>query len=401
MSASADIGFRWDFAQIVNSTHAREVAPLDTTWLNGFWIQSIKSVLSVRGKAGERLSVNLRCFGVVQFTLPTEADKRVQERVGGGGVDEVSATVRFARADSLSPALTFGYFPFEYTHPWQRLGAYLFRTGVYPGYILSPQVENRLTGLEFSARLPAPVEHRFFATVDSAQLPANDISFTYRGQVAAGPLEVGAAVMLHRLVRTDQGSFAYSQDVPWQYYRDYPRAGIKIDARASVDLKRLLRSPRLGANDLIGYAEAALLGAANRGGFYDRLRERVPVMGGLTLPTFGLLDVAGVELEWYGSRWKNNPGSLPVPRESFVPNRERNGFAFVDDPSHESAGTKAYTDNVKWAVFFEKSIGASLAISLHAASDHLRPPQGNWVQQEELLHGPTEWYWQVTVRSRF
>ena len=38
-----DVGLRIDFMQIVNSTSIRQVKANDSTWLNGFWMTSIKT----------------------------------------------------------------------------------------------------------------------------------------------------------------------------------------------------------------------------------------------------------------------------------------------------------------------------------------------------------------------
>jgi hypothetical protein len=277
---------------------------------------------------------------------------------------------------------------------------------------LSPRSFLRITGLEASGKLPAALRHNIFVSVETEHIPRNDISLTYLARLNVAGFEGAVGVMLHRLLRTDQGNFYYSQNSPqypvegdWDESkgRFYRKAGIKLMARLAFDVKSIVGATRLGANDLRLYAEAAMLGVTDFPGYYDNPAGRIPVMAGITLPTFGVLDAAGVEAEYYGSRWRNdmNAEATPVPIETHIPRSDGRGFEFVDDPANQDGGKKARTNDFKWAVFAEKRIGKRLLVSLHAASDHFRAPDGNGLQLEELLYAPDEWHWQVTLSTEF
>jgi len=411
VTVTADVGFRWDFMQIMNSSSAPINETSDSSWLNKFWITNIKSSLLIKSRIGENVTAFIKLYALAQFTVPFNNNNMVQQRSGGGGLDEALATYRFGAADSLSPALTIGKFCFDYTREWQRLGGYLFRTGVYPGYILSTYIDNRIMGGYLSVRLPTTLTHRLFVTVEYEQKPLNDITLTYLGEMESAGARLSAACMLHRLLRTDQGYYMYSAGSPMiaiEEWSDggkkkyYPRAGVKLVGRILYDFQTLIKSARLGANDLQIYVEAALLGAQNFPGYYNKITERVPVMAGITLPAFKVLDLAGVEVEWYGSRWRNNPSWLgvPVPKETYIARPDGAGYVFVENPATEDAGPKSKEDNIKWAVFVQKDV-KNISLGLHAASDHFRAPQDIGYQQRELLLTPREWYWQATLHTRF
>ena len=72
-----------------------------------------------------------------------------------------------------------------------------------------------------------------------------------------------------------------------------PFKGVKLMARAQIDFRKLfkLEGDFWGANDLRLYGEAAVLGvksypANSEGRGYTDIRDRVPVMAGLTMPTY-------------------------------------------------------------------------------------------------------------------
>jgi hypothetical protein len=84
VSVHMGIGVRWDFMQIINSTNVHPDKPLDSEWLDGFWMQSLKSTLNVDAAIGDRASVRLQYYGIVQFTTPSDPEVPIQSRVYGG-----------------------------------------------------------------------------------------------------------------------------------------------------------------------------------------------------------------------------------------------------------------------------------------------------------------------------
>src|SRR5690606_8416685 len=79
----------------------------------------------------------------------------------------------------------------------------------------------------------------------------------------------------------------------------YTQRGVKLMARAAVDLGLLIPERLRNPGDLRLFAEAALLGWENQPYFYEDRAERVPVMVGAHLPTLRLLDRLTVQAERY------------------------------------------------------------------------------------------------------
>jgi hypothetical protein len=82
--------------------------------------------------------------------------------------------------------------------------------------------------------------------------------------------------------------------------------GIKLMARAAFDIQKIAPMPVLGDGALRIYAEAAMLGVQNQKGFFEKPAERIPVMFGINLPTFRLLDVLSWEMEYFPTPLPDN-----------------------------------------------------------------------------------------------
>lgn len=407
VSVSADIGIEWKFLQFVNSTNPNYgqlyYRPLENggnTWLNGFWMQNIKTTLSLTAELGDNILVKVRNYGSVGYKLPPANQLKVyQARGGGGGIEEMLFEYHTGGiADSASPFFTVGYFPVEYTHANQQLGSYFFRAGISPGVITQTYDQKPVFGAKLSMNLPATLRHDLMVVVERDE-PANDITLAYLGRLGLGGLNISAGGMLYRVLRTDQGWYKYTQSRRSGDLKDYPKDGIKLMGRLSFDIKSLIGDAKwVGKKGLLVYGEAAILGVQNRGKFYNKIEERIPVMGGITLPTGGLLDIAGIELEYYGSRWRNDITHYSVPYFTFESDDNATfNKVDVDNADKEDGGIQALEDDIKWAVYVEKSFREKIAICVHAASDHIRASDGGY----ELLHGPKEWYWQVMVKTLF
>ena len=97
--------------------------------------------------------------------------------------------------------------------------------------------------------------------------------------------------------------------------------GVKLMARASMDFKPLLGLENmLGPQDLKLFWEAALLGIENQPYYYEDMKDRIPMMFGINLPAFGLLDLFSVQFQYFKNPWPDskqmslNPG-IPIPAD--------------------------------------------------------------------------------------
>jgi hypothetical protein len=157
----------------------------------------------------------------------------------------------------------------------------------------------------------------------------------------------------------------------------YTFKGVKVAARMAFNFGTLLG---MGEDQFKLYGEWALLGIKDYPGFYDKKSERMPIMVGLDIPTFKLLDILGVEVEYKKSRFRNNmfwvmdDQPLPIPlsgtSEDFT-NYD------VTDPKYtaaqvDSMNTKFGQDDLHWSIFARRKIANGMTVHAQVASDHLR-----------------------------
>jgi hypothetical protein len=128
--------------------------------------------------------------------------------------------------------------------------------------------------------------------------------------------------------------------------------------RAALNLGHVLPEGVRGPEDLRVFVEAALLGVKDYPLFYEKKSERIPVMFGINLPTFKLLDIISVQGEMYKSRYSD--------ATKFV----REGLPIWQTGTLDS--TQAKTDDFKWSIHARKSINKSFTVHAQAASDHFR-----------------------------
>jgi len=210
----------------------------------------------------------------------------------------------------------FGYFPFKYNPQSTNLGEYLFRSGTYPGFLVSGFEHSidkqKLCGLHLSYTMYAAgrLKHDLLLTTEMDYYPLHDPHFTYIATYTpAHPfIEVGAGFQLARFLpveksRTTPGldndnfNIRSPDSRKWVGYVDtltgdtvmYTFRGTKLMARLAINPQSFQRIPFLGENDLKLYGEAALLGVKDYAGWYANRGERIPVLFGMNWPTHPLL----------------------------------------------------------------------------------------------------------------
>jgi hypothetical protein len=231
----------------------------------------------------------------------------------------------------------------------------------------------------------------------------------HRGH-ASGPIEGSEQELMSMTVGSNQPYLAYvsndASDTTVKYASDpnqslpagnhylYARSrefltfrGIKLMGRAALDLKPLLgMENRLGPKDLRIFAEAAVLGLQNQPLYYDKISKRIPIMLGFNLPTFKLLDILSVQMEYYPMEFQDSEEEsyyidIPAPKvpQNIVPYQK----AYSSKDNH-----------IKWSVYTRRNIYRALDLHMQVASDHLRLQEytadRNW---EPLTNRPSEWYY--------
>jgi hypothetical protein len=359
------------------------------------WMQNVGAQLSVTAKVDAHWDAGLS-IGVVgvhgargqrevadfwyPFWVPYIGEARVTY------TDSVFNAGRFQ--------LTMGNFGYGYGSNNKNLGLYLMRGYVYPGALESG------FGNVFGAL--ARYDHGKFRNdvivKSEEQRPAYDLSLidVVSYQVHPG-FELGAGVNFYRLIPRDgklttpdsvcSGSYGFCSimDPSDSTLVLGSLAGTKVMARFSADPKLLfgfsnIGSLAFGKQDLVFYGEAAIIGVKDYRVVYDDILQRIPVMLGLNLPTFGHLDVFSIEGEYYASKnssdnFHANFGGAWVPRQD-------------DDDVYAR-------DDWKWSVNAAKTLVGNLQLSAQVANDHLR--LGGWHNEpnsgKEALRTPKDWYW--------
>ena len=304
--------------------------------------------------------------------------------------------------------LDVGYFPFKYNNDVRNLGEYLFRSGTYPQYLIT-EVDfplARLMGLHLRGGVSDKLNLDVLATTNIEWTAIGDVNLSALLSWKPHPLfEIGLGGSWCSIISVDLDLTTPREEGTEYLDRDpssgdtaifnYTFAGQKVMARLAFDLKQILPwKDAFGKEDMKLYSEAAILGLINypmsrKGSYgYDTLWQRIPVMGGFNIPTFGLLDVCSVEVEWFGNPYVNDLNPLifdnqPVPLSNFL----GEASAAVYKNRHD--------DDVKWSVYLKKTMAGHFSVMAQAASDHIRWYRLNYSQMDgkEALRGLDDWYY--------
>lgn len=377
-------------------------------------------------------------------------------------VGPTQAEAVYSLGDVSKPWLKLGtgMFWYKYNSDAADLGEYLFRSGAYPeytvtgGYVLVASASAALEGFKSSLDLGA-FKADFLLTTETNLAPLYDWSpaVVLSYSVADGLLDLGAGANFKRMIsvrpsRTSPHSVAngyfvsggksyttnlsyYDQEISFYHTKGdptdsalvqaqedtinrvlampdslpgkpaighYTAAGTLLMARASLDFKKIFNSGMFGPQDLKLYSEIALLGVKDYPFFYERMKDRIPVMAGFNLPGFRFLDLCALQVEYFHSPWLNNTSqignfAIDVPH-----------FPTASDNllSQNSYNDLARKDDLKWSLLIQKKIGTNITISGQAANDHLRLVSSSYYYGPQFDHNEVtvskkDWYWMTQV----
>ena len=110
----------------------------------------------------------------------------------------------FGNKEMFNGELGFGYFPFKYNPEVYNLGEYMFRSGTYPGWLITnfgwPMA--RLGGLRFSSTTFNRWKNDLLLTTEIEMYPYFDLSFSWLTSVKAlkGFFDIGAGISFSRFI---------------------------------------------------------------------------------------------------------------------------------------------------------------------------------------------------------
>jgi hypothetical protein len=343
--------------------------------------------------------------------------------------------------------LKMGRFHYTYSDHNHNMGLYLLRGPVYPGFLYSGF--DQIGGLTKTGILTSWTPSEAFrwdiiGAFETDFKPYMDINLSSFLTFKAGPLELGAGVEAQRLVEfnpcttspknTDDLNECLGGVPPHSYagpgndlYRGayfvvdttrvagggtadtttYSLAGTKLMVRGSLDFKRIFTSYEGSAKDLVFYMEAALLGVKNYDHLYEKRAERVPVLVGMNLPSFGFFEHLSLEVEYYNAPYQNDPYKLVGAYDVFGFSEGNNNlYAMSPIPPSSKAGFEHLAkadkdfdpkkDNWKWSVFASRRLGENINLLAQIASDHWRVPNNDLVKYEALAE-PGQFYGSLKV----
>jgi hypothetical protein len=380
------------------------------------------------------------------------------------------ASFKWHSRDKEDPdlALTVGHFPYIYNTDVKNLGLYLLRGPVYPNALVSGfeaketlPIANFL-GTQFHART-GPITHDVLFTSETEFRPLFDFSLAYIAKhKVSESFNYGAGVNFYHLLpvydritnpRSDkifnfedsataadlkspiERNFFYvdpvSKDTTW-----FSHQGTKLTGFFGLDIKKLFDFPGFGANDLILYSEVGLIGVKNYEGIYSNRMHRMPMMVGLNLPTWGLLDNLSLEVEYFKNPYKNDVNELqtllsPLPTSNRTTHIEKvtldSGYVLANGDTLRAVRnvvkangsvrediawgdpydyTGLHKDDWKWSLHASKTILGHIRFSGQVANDHFRPAGID----SEFGLSPTyftafstlkDWYWMSKITYFF
>jgi hypothetical protein len=472
------IGTKIETGQIVQGSPAGATPPDGDP--DGNYISQIGVSLTQEVVVNRRLNVKVGAGGVFYSVFPS-VPNNFGTTLGtkfGPGITQAQAVYKFGEnPDKSWGALRIGYFGYKYNPDAKNLGEYLFRAGAYPtfaftgGWSITDNAMVKAQGVEFSlSNFDGALKQSFMIANERDFRPAGDFTPSYVVEYTQGPVQIGGGVAFYhyfpikerttnpRDIRTayyqfgapgtiatvdpitgDSVSIAAGTSLVASYgdvniVADalgmdadslrtanlggyYETKAIKLMGRASFSIQKIFPLDFLNPQDLKVYSEIALLGTKNYPGMYEKRTERMPIMAGINLPTFKLLDVLSFEMEYFkntnpddfGSQqlwqlptyYSNEPntqnqtggaGGLAVPREFGLPT----GYSILFRDANGNA-----RDDLKWSVYAVKQVITGVSLRAQVANDHFRAQDGllggGYWTAPSLTRTPKDWYYVVAV----
>ena len=436
----------YEFGQMVKGEDQEEI-------VDHFWSQEADAGIGIIGDLSDRMKLVAGIQGKMWYVWGPGGeqgyDRGSCEQHFSVWLTEASGTYSFGGTkENPYVQLTAGYFPYKYDPEARNLGEYLFRSFT-PGLIFNsfdfPAAD--LFGFKGSINLCDGAWKNDFLVLDNAAIwPFGDISLAYVTSYNIGKvIEFGAGVdfysqisvnsnnttppisannmMLDRSgnairsnerITTANGASDTSWDTSY-----YSFSQIKPMARMAIDPKPLLEpllndigkifgdeelGKELGAEDFKLYSEIALLGVKNLSyyfgspGVYGTVYPwmRLPIMFGVNVPTWRLLDVCNIEFEHYATpfdptdRPETDPGEgEPIPDPQAWSQAYNNG-------AHE-LNALAW----KWSIYMKKTLTPGVACILQLARDHTRLNyEDGYPTYSENLLLPGQWEWTAKIEGK-
>jgi hypothetical protein len=405
------ISTKFDMGQIVQGYNTEGDDDFEGQFLQrlGVWFTQETTV-------GSRLSMKMGVGGVFWYAIPPFAGApHTLLTKFGPGISQAQALYRFGNPAKPSAELQMGFFPYKYNPEASNLGEYLLRSGTYPGYLTTGgwNIINSAYYMVQGLRLGFPLfdgklRNDFILPMEKDIPPMYDFSPTYVGtytlspafQFGAGitfaryipihpsqesPRTISPSVLPYDTVRSNASRASLNDWIlkagdprcggdilgDGKYCADsadqYTLQGIKLMARVTFDPKPFFASSGLFAKeDLKLSVEAALLGVKNYPYYYENRLDRMPVTVGFNVPTFKILDLLSVQMEYTHSQFPNDINLL-YQNQLPVWTLKNN-----DPNANDSAQGRINSGRINWSILARRAVVKGINLYAQVANDHLR-----------------------------
>lgn len=294
-----------------------------------------------------------------------------------------------------------GVYDFKYNPDSKNLGEYLLRSTAYPTLLESSQGKDllaysytRVAGVEYGFEL-SWVRLKALVYAEQFNSPVYDVAPVFLASAGPEYAEVQAGIALDRYWMFGKRMVSSSLDSSLRAHissQGLSTKATKLMLRTRLDLAQMLDiefAPTF-------YAEAALLGLKNDTLFYKHMAQRMPVMAGVDLPTWGLLTTFSVEAEYL----KN-----PYYARKY-PIGDAGGSSYSPLPNLNSALEylpenlpNTVSNDWRWSIYAKRSLNNWIDLEGRAASDHMRLYvfNGDYASGEPYTRRTKDWYFLVRI----
>jgi hypothetical protein len=188
--------------------------------------------------------------------------------------------------------------------------------------------------------------------------------------------------------------------------RKITRRAVNLMGRVSYDFA--------DAFDLAGtgpfriYVETAVLGVEDQPVYYENIFHRIPVMAGVHVPTFGLLDLLAIEGEYLNNPNRDTPMMLTSHNARPLGSAPSMAIPDLDPSDYEKpryAAKSFHSDDWKWSVHAIRTVVPGLKVKVQAANDHFRTHRlefnGPSLTPYPLTLSKRDWYYLVRLQWGF
>jgi hypothetical protein len=400
----------YSFGQIVSGIAGDEWETSTTSILRNTWVNTGLLHLNVESNALSWFTVKLGLESYTTFPLAgaNAMDKSSYFRTNKTYLTEAQGIMHWNYENPVCSSLkvNLGMFPYTFNSEVKTLGNYLFRSTIYP---LS--VQNKID-YPWADILGGACEVGFFDDkFKLGTIIASEISyppffdFTPAFTLTVKPskfVDFGAAFAMYHLIKAN----SVMPDTLDEKYR-----GNKGDFRLVLDMKQLFGGmPSFGEEQFKLYGELGIIGkdklnvdtsdlASQRAGDTTDLKDltfpedsplhRMPLMLGISLPTWKIFDCLSLEFEWFFSPYANDwYGKFDSQKaEARNPTKLAQWDNYINQ------------DNFKWSIYAKKAIGKFEVRGIFG-NDHTiyalnNTSSGNF---EQTLKRPGDWHWHIQLR---